>query len=553
MNKCKYSLLGTALIFSLIACSEDSHTNTSSMSESDDSFAEESFISSSSLSTRLDIDYQDTISASDTMNLYLERAGKKGCNDDVICLDSGMSSVSLFLGEFVKGTRITVNVATSGMKDDTLQIRSEFGEKLKVMESVWDSTKDVGVFSNYMIPGSGADMISNKFVVFNDGFYYIDLKADFDSSSHVRINVEVDSAYYDYVGDSSKISMDLDATLRGIVQIGNAPKKIEVTFEAGTGYSIGLLAKGQWISKYELLDEDEKTVASDTGSLDQLLFPEDSTSWTLSIRPLNVENYSTGPYATFEVETNARKLEQGEYFANPDSVKLAGDTLVVVREKNNLAKYYLRQEQYVWLANLAKGDSIDIYQQMDGYYDTKLNPPSMTILDKSGDSIGTIDTYKHGFKAKSKGPIYLHYLSTLPYATDEKQELSFRTFIQRPGSLDSIAFYDESKDEGKNKYNEKTVQRGDTIYFDTFTFYAYPGEALASTRMKWFVPCEDLTVLGNAAYITNIANCEDEQEISSYYLIVQEESEGDDRARLIAQSLADPLMRDTLLLRVNEE
>lgn len=550
MNKCKYSLFGIALVFSLIACSEDSHTNTSSLTDGNESFAEESFNSSSSLSTRLDIVYQDTIESADTVNLYLEKAGKKGCNDDVICIEDDMSSISLFLGEFVKGTRVTVNVATSGMENDTLQILSEFGEKLKVMESVWDSSKNVGVFSNFMIPGSGADMISNKFVVFKDGFYYINMKADFDESSHIRINVEVDSAYYDYTGDSTSISMELDETIRGIVQIGNAPKKIEVVFSAGEGYSIGLLAKGQWISKYELLDEKEKTIATDTGSLDQLLYPDDSTTWTLSIRPLNVENYSTGPYATFEIETNARELGQGEYFAYPDSIELAGDTLVIVRPKNNMAKYYLRQEQYVWLANLAKGDSIDIFQQMEGYYDTKLNTPNITILDKSGDSVGTIDTYNHGFKAKSKGPIYLHYLSSLPYATDEKQELTFRTFIQRPGSLDSITFYDESKD---TEYSEKTVQRGDTIYFDDFTFYAYPGEALASTRMKWFVPCEDLTVLGNAAYITNIANCKEEQEISSHYLIVQEESEGDDRARLIAQSLADPLMRDTLLLRVNEK
>lgn len=546
----KLSLLAIATALFASACSEDSHTISSSMTESDDSFANESFESSSSLSTRLDINYRDTVKAGDTMNIYMEIEGKKGCNEDVLCLKERNSTVPLFLGKLTKGTLISVNAATSGTKNDTIFVRNEFGEILKVLEPIHDSKKDVDTYGNFMIPGSGAEMATNKFVVFNDGYYYLNLNAKFDSTSHMRLNVEIDSAYYQYIGDTSSVDIDIDKTVRGIVKIGNAPQKMNFKFTASTGYSIGIVVNGEWISRYELLDKKENVLASDTGSLDQLLYPEDSSSWTLSLRPLNVENYYTGPYATFEIKMTSRKLGQGEYFAFPDSVKAAGDTLTIVRPKNNQAKYYLRQEQYVWLADLDKGDTINVYQLMEGYYDTKLNPPSYEILDKKGDSIATIDAYKHGFKAKSKGPVYLHYLSTLPYAVDEKEELTFHTFIQRPGSLDSIAFYNENKDK---EFHETTVNAGDTVWFDNFSFHTYPGDTPTSTKMKWFVPCEDIPILGNAAYITSIDNCKIEQEISASYLIVQNDVSGDDHARLIAESLADPLMRDTLSIRVNVE
>ena len=72
MNKLLSALILLAIV--LIACSETTHTNTSSVTDGNESFAGESFSSSSSLSTRLDIDYRDTIDIGETMNFYMEMA-----------------------------------------------------------------------------------------------------------------------------------------------------------------------------------------------------------------------------------------------------------------------------------------------------------------------------------------------------------------------------------------------------------------------------------------------------------------------------------------------
>ena len=132
MNKLLSALLIPAALF--VACSEQTHTNTSSVTDGNESFAEESFSSSSSLTTRLDIDYRDTLVSGDTMNFYMEFASwdtitverdtsdedskdstyvQKICHDDILCLDSANTTVSLFLGDFPKGTRISVLAATS--------------------------------------------------------------------------------------------------------------------------------------------------------------------------------------------------------------------------------------------------------------------------------------------------------------------------------------------------------------------------------------------------------------------------------------------------------
>ena len=58
----------------LVACSETTHTNSSSVTDDNGSYAEDSFKSSSSISDRLDIDYRDTLTAGDTMNFYMELA-----------------------------------------------------------------------------------------------------------------------------------------------------------------------------------------------------------------------------------------------------------------------------------------------------------------------------------------------------------------------------------------------------------------------------------------------------------------------------------------------
>ena len=86
----------------------------------------------------------------------------------------------------------------------------------------------------------------------------------------------------------------------------------------------------------------------------------------------------------------------------------------------------------------------------------------------------------------------------------------------------------------------------------------------AGSSVKWYVPCEDIVAHEDdngfmTVPVFNVQNvdCKDggedtiegEQEISSSKLIPLEESEGG-TFRLIAESYADPLKRDTLAIIV---
>lgn len=563
-----------AAIPMLFACSEPTHTNSSSVTDGNGSYAEDSFSSSSSISERLDIHYRDTLSAGDTMNFYMELAtwdtvkvkvpkdstGKKTkdstyvekvCHDDIVCIDSVNSTISFFLGDLPKGTRVSVIASTSGMEKDTISIRGEKGSDAQTLLPIQDpqkkdSTRD-DVYGNYMLPGSGADMLSNQFVLFDDDFCYLDLKAKFDTASHLRIKVDIDTAYYNYIGDSAHIDIDLRDTIRGILVIGQSPKKIDVAFKVETGFSVNLSVSGYSINKYELRDKNKNVYSPASDTLDTLLVTNDSSEWTLSLYPSNVVSFLDGPFATFEAATRFRRLNQGEYLAKPDSIIYPGDTLTIVRPANDSTKYYLRQDHYVWLADLKKGDSLVVYHDMEGYckyMECKGTPRAQYwLINDKGDSVGTINSLEHSFKAKKDGPVYLRYLQLNSKALTDSN-LTLRTFIQRPGSLDSLKFYNEAKDV---TYSTKRVAPGDTVKLSEFAFQTVPYKT--SYNVKWFVPCEDLTTLGNAAYISQLENCKGEQEISSFYLIAQSDA-ADKDARLIAQSMADPLMRDTLTINV---
>lgn len=556
----------------LVACSESSHTNSSSVTDDNGSYAEDSFNSSSSISTRLDIDYRDTITAGETHNFYMEYATwdtitvkkdssdsksedstyiKKICHNDVVCIDSAKTTVSLFLGSLPKGTRVSVQAATSGMENDTIRIRSERGENAKTLMPISDpnkkdSTSD-DVYGNYMLPGSGADLLKNQFVLFNEDFYYLDIKAEYDTSAHLRVKVDIDTAYYNYTGDSSYVNIDLRDTVRGILLIGSSPRNIDIAFKVETGFSVNLSVWGNSINKYELRDKNKNVYTPSSDTLDTLLVTNDTSEWTLSLYPSNVVSFLSGPFATFEAATRFRRLNQGEYLANPDSIVYPGDTLTIVRPANDSTKYYLRQDHYVWLADLKKGDSLVIYHEMQGYckyIDCKETPKAVyAILNEKGDSLGTINSLEHSFKATKDGPVYLRYLQLKSKAL-MGSDLILKTFIQRPGSLDSLKFYNEAKDV---TYSSMRVKAGDTVMLSKFAFQTVPYKT--SYNVKWYVPCEDLTTLGNASYISQLENCKGEQEISSFYLIAQEDA-ADKDARLIAQSMADPLMRDTLTVNV---
>ena len=517
-----------------------------------------SYKSSSSLSTRADIVYNDTLDLGDTVSLDLEIPDKGEEIDEesgYLYISDTTESLTLFLGEFVKGTRINVQVVTSGMSKDTIRIRSEIGDDLNTLQPIWDASKEDSIFGNYMIAGHEGKMQGNSFVVFNDGFYYMNVKAKFDKSSRIRAYVHADSAYFVYTGTEDTINMDLTDTLRGIFTIGEGPSVVDVRMSGNEGISIALNAAGNSISKFELYEQDTNLVNKSDSVIDALLLPHDTTDWSLKIYPTKVISYITGPYATFEIESVSRPLEKGEYFTNPDSIAVPGDTLVVVRPRNDQAKYYLYQEQYIWLADLEAGDSIDVYHFMEGYCDNQVScPATCEILDSKRKTVQEISCLYGGSLKVSdkmkKGAYYLHYVRTGDiYPTDESQTLTLKAYIQHPGLFKEFAFFDEEEDEiyGERSFRAKV---GDTLRFETFKFRTMP--KVASTNVRWFLPCEDVPYIATAAYIANMDKCKDEQEIYASYLVVQDSAFGK-APHIIAQSLADPTARDTLNLSITEK
>lgn len=517
-----------------------------------------SFKSSSSLSTRADITYTDTLELGDTVSLDFEiPKSKKDIDEEsgYIYITDTTKSVTLFLGEFVKGTRVNVHIMTSGMSKDTIQISSETGDKLNTLSPVWSESKNDSVFGNYMSAGHDGKMQKNSFVVFNDGFYYMNVKAKFDKASRIRAFIDVDSAYFVYTGEEDNLQMKLTDTIRGIFTIGEGPSVVKVNFSGNEGTSIALNASGNSISKFELYEQDTTLINKNDSTIDALLLPHDTTDWSLKIYPTKVISYISGPYATFEIESVSRPLEKGEYFANPDSIVVPGDTLTVQRPRNDQAKYYLYQEQYIWLADLEKGDSIDVFHFMEGYCDNQAQcPATCEILDSKRKVVQEISClYGGSLKVTdkmTKGAFYLHYVRTGNiYPTDESQILTLKAYIQQPGLFKEFAFFDEEEEEifGEKAFRGKV---GDTLRFDKFKFRTMP--KVASTNVRWFLPCEDVPYIGTAAYIATVDKCKDEQEIYSSYLVVQDSAFGK-TPHIIAQSLADPTARDTLNLSISEK
>ena len=551
---------------SFMACGDDS---SSSASDEESSSSVPSFRSSSSLSTRADIDYKDTVKLGDTLRIYLElfKGDSSKMDESEIYLDSAATSMPMYLGEFPKGSRIKVFATTSNIKDGQILIKSELGDYLQATKAApKDASRKDSVYRNALIPSFGEDTSatfrdSNTFVTFSDNHYYLEVAGQFKDESNLKLKVLVDSAYYKYTGEDEKVSMKMTDTLRGIMFIDKAPDEVSIAFSANEGYSVNLTTVGENIILYKLIDGDKELGSSKT-NLDTMLVPNDSVNWSIKIKPESFSSIWTGPFATFEAVTKARELEQGEYFSNPDSINFPGEEFLRTRPKDDLGiyKYNLRQEQFVWIGDYKKGDSLIVKHRIQNYSEESFENVLIEILDKNKKPRDTISPiYGGNFKIGSKwpeGPYYLHYLRLNSYplagvVDSLRYVLQLSTMVQQPGLLKTMQFYDSEKDK---TISEQIYTVGDTIKLKNFTLQMEQRSSsswkIIGSDIDWFVPCASLNFLNNS---TNSYSCEDndkEQEISSDNLIAKKISENSDKIELIAQSVADPSMRDTLMISI---
>lgn len=567
----KKLVLGTfslAALSMLAACS-DNGSSSKSDEEADSSSSVASFKSSTSLSDRADVDYKDTVSVGDTMKIYVElfQGDSSKMDPSVLYVDSLDKNIPLYLGEFPEGTRIRVYASAYNLKNDTIRIKNEIGDYLRALTAVprGNGRKDSSYVS-YFIPSAGSGeegsfKDSNQFVVFKDQHYYLEVGGEFTDSTSLRMKVLVDTAYYEYTGKSETFQMKMNDSLKGIILIDEAPQQIVLQFASNEGNSVNVTTSGTNIVSYELSDQD--SILNKTSSnMDLMLIPHDSVTWELKVLPENSSSIWTGPYAFFGAKTTARKLEKGEYFSNPDSIRFPGETFERTRPKNLNAKYDIYQEQYVWIGNYKKGDSILVKHWIKNYEENNITSPvTLEILDKEKKARGTINSvYGSSFVVTSdmpEGPFYLHYIrnNSKPLAQVEdslRYVLQLYTLIQQPGLLESMDFYNAEEDSINNNIR---VTVGDTLHLNQFQFIMNFKEGSSwgdydGQNISWFVPCESLNYINNRYSVsTCMANKSGEQALSSNYLIVQPDAAGN-TAKLVAQSVADPTKRVTLNVKI---
>lgn len=549
MKRLFFTLL-SATALSLLACSESSHTNNSDINSGDGEYADSSFYSSSGTSNRADIDYDDDIVLDDTTNIYIQKlvtdsAGKRECPEKVICIDSLTKEINLFLGNLKKGDRVSIWAATSGMANDTMRVMSELGQTMHPMLPSCVSSNCN--FESFMIPGRGAELAKNQFVIFEDGYYYVNLQASLGDKAHLRLVTHVDNGFFKYTGDSSKVGISLKENIRGILKIGNAPDSIEFDFAAAIGHSVTIKVEGDWITRLDLHQEG-KTIVEEKNSLNNTMLTDDSTHWDLVVVPEKISNYQTGPYATFTIQTSNRQLFQGEYFAFPDSLDSAGEFLKKTRKK--IEAFEVRQDQYVWLGDFKKGDSLVVEHRFNGYGKRATKPFTVidySVLGKGGKSLKALSEENMGYKVESDGPIYFHFQMVNSQNTPDAKELELYTLVQRPGALTKFNFYDTKT---KKAIDTLKVSEDQELKLDDMAFESSP-TSTKNGAVNWFIPCGDWMVLGNVNYDSCEGNSKGELKVESTdntdnakILIINGGSGS--TANLIAESLLDPQKRDTL-------
>lgn len=542
MNKLFFTLF-IATIVSLLACSETSHTN--SFSDEEGEFADSSFYSSSGTSNRADIDYDSEIVMDDTTNIYIQRpvadsTGKTECPERTICIDSLTKEINLFLGNLKKGDRVSIVTTTNGMDKDTMRVMSELGQNMLPM--LPRCISDNCTFDSFVIPGSGDELNKNLFVIFEDGYYYVNLRAAFNDVAHMRLFAHVDNGYYKYTGDTDKTNITLKENFRGILKIGNSPDSIRFNFAAAIGNSVTIRAEGDWINELNLLQEG-KSIAKEKDTLNNTMLTDDSTHWELVMLPEKISNYQTGPYATFTLQSSSRKLSQGEYFALPDSLKGAGEFLKKTRKK--IEAFELRQDQYVWLGNFKKGDTLVVEHRFKGYGERAAKPFTVidySVLGKNGKLLKDISKTNMGYKVESDGPVYFHFQMVNSQNTTDAKELELYTLVKRPGALTKFNFYDKK---AKKAMDTLKVEEEQSLKLDDLAFESAP-TSTKSGAVNWFIPCKYALIIGPIDYDLCVGEQKIESTGSDDAKVLEIYGGSGSEAELIAESLLDPQKRDTL-------
>lgn len=522
------------LLASLVACSDNGGEDEISSSSVEAS-------SSSGFSDREEIVYGDTI-LQDT--LHIRRLPDTTLGEPWI----------FFLGEYPAGTLITVNAATKDLKNAQLRVRAE-GSLKYLAPALADKA---GNYSEYMVPGTDTTIASiaiNDFYTLTDGFYMLEVSGTADADTALlRLELNVQKARFQVAGMGDTLTLEANDTLRGFFPLDQSSDQVLVRFRSPAGFNLNLSTSGSLIDSVWLGDSASATaIIAGQSVIRKQLLPQKTSAWDLHIEAA-ARSYADGPYAFFELVLNSLELAQGEYFAYPDSIVKPGDTLVVVRPRNDAALYDVRHDQYVFLGKYKKGDSIQVSHSIAGFAGYTFI--AYNILNAQGDSIATLSGANgFSYKIPADGSYYLHYYRMDSHATDEALTLTLATVVRQPGLLTGWRLVKENAS-GVIVDNEDAILKvGSTLKIASSLLWA-PEPSTASKSAVWYILCKDVTdgngdVLPLDSWVftdgRGVASCAGElNPLQSLELVGQKAGV----MSLVIQSVADPTKSDTLEITV---
>lgn len=529
-----YQISLASLVLALGACSffSDKDSDKEEKKSSSNSSSETSS-SSSEESDRLEIEYSDTIALGDTLSYKV--------------LDSLVDSIpwNFYLGEFPRGSVLHLGFKNLRLEEGTIvRVVSEKG----VVQLPTNALPD-GSYQDYASIGDSTFVV-NHFVTMDTGYYYLEVEATPSATSSsakadFQAHFTVDSAYFQFVGLEDSVELPANEEFQGCFRIDEIEDSARFYFGANTGKNISLITSGQSLDGISLREVEGALLDSAESSIRVQMLPQDSTRWSLLVRS-KIPSYYAGNYAFLTLNLGSIQLGKGEYFAAPDTMPTAGDTLTIHRKGSENSGWDVRHDHYIYLGSLNAGDTAILWYGSDGI---ERISKMLRVLDSKGAPVDTLPLIHstnwvkqqgNRFVSAKAGAYYLHFSgigSDDTYWKDEDYTLHQRTMIQKLHSLTTF------------NYNPPTIEfdLGDTIKLDELLEFGSITPTKASKNFLPLVSRTERNVLRDSIDIAFSGSASGD-EVRSSWLLANEAG----TAHLLLQSTADPAQIDTCVIQVVE-
>jgi hypothetical protein len=533
MTRYLYHATFLTLVLGLGACSVFQDKNETK----DNNTVPELSSSSSAIidSGRVEIEYGDTLQIKDSASYRMPDS----------LLES--SHWNVFIGKLPKGSVIHIALKNANLTTGTqFRVRSESS----VIQLPTDTISD-GSYQDYAV-ASDTSYLSNHFITLDSGYYYLEINGERKSTAKpnaadFRASMSIDSAYFQFTGHEDSTELPANVAFQGFFRLSEGEDSTQFYFAAGVGKNLTIVSQGQSLDEVRLLDSSGKTIDSAVTEIRHQLLPQDSTRWSVRIRS-TLPSYYSGNYAFFTLNLSSIQLGKGEYFAKPDTMPRAGDTLIINRVGNASSGWDVRHDHYIWLGNLVAKDTVILWHGSSGIERVL---KTLQVLDSEGNAVdtlaGTLSTnwakqQGNVFVPSKSGNYYLHFSGTgneSTYWTDENYTLHLLAMIQKPHTIETFNYNPATF----GYITEFTV--GDTLDLNELLDFDSVKPSSSSHNYLPLVVRSERNILQDSLDIV-FGNSASGDEVRSHWMIAEQPG----IANLLLQSTADPTKMDTCKVKV---